>query len=119
MRKNLLALAFGFALLGGFLAVGAFVVDRFVHSPEDLAFRSTFREIAPGTEEARVIQLLGPPDERSQSFFLGQEIGYEDAYQRAAASSSSHFLVWRRLDLVYSVGFDASGKVTLAEVGGT
>jgi hypothetical protein len=31
-----------------------------------------------------------------------------------------YFLVWRReVDLVYSVGIDSDGRVTVAEVGGT
>lgn len=70
--------------------------------------------------EARVIELLGNPDERSARFFLGQRAGFEAAYQRAAASNAVYFLVWRReVDLVYSVGINSDGRVAVVEAGGT
>jgi len=120
MWKDLLALFAGVALLGVLGLAAVYIADRFVTSPADRAFRAQFLQVERGMTEAQVVELLGPSDERSTEFFLGQRSGSEDAYMRAAESNSSYFLVWRRgVDVVYSVGFSAEGKATIAEVGGT
>ena len=120
MRKKLLAIAAGLALAGALVVGLAALADYLVTSPVDRRFRSTFRKVEIGMPEQKVLEILGNPDERSAEFFLGQRAGFEAAYQRASASKSAYFLVWRReLDLVYSVGIDSNGRVTIAEVGGT
>jgi hypothetical protein len=119
-RRILLVAAGGVAAVILLLACLAFVIDLVITTPEDREFRSRFGGVAPGISEAEVVNLLGPPDERSREFFLAQRSGFEDAYRRAAESGSAYFLVWHReIDLVYSVGIDSDGNVTLAEVGGT
>jgi len=120
MRKNLVALLIGIALLAGVLAGGALVFYRAASTPEDRAFVDTFHHVEIGMPEHRVIELLGEPDERSTEFSLAQEHGFEEAYRRAVSSNSVRYLVWRRhLDFVYTVGVNASGDVAIKEMGGT
>jgi hypothetical protein len=120
MIKRLLAIGGGLAGAAALVVGLAAVAHCVATSSADRRFRSTFREVEVGMPEARVVELLGNPDERSAQFFLGQRAGFEAAYQRAAASNAVYFLVWRReVDLVYSVGIDSDGRVTVAEVGGT
>ena len=117
MSKKLLAVAGGLAIAVGALAVVAPYVGT---TPADREFLRAFQDVEVGMAESQVFELLGKADEQSKEFFLGQRAGFEKAYQRAAASKSVYFLVWRRgLDVVYSVGIDPSGRVALAEAGGT
>jgi hypothetical protein len=117
MSKKLLAVASGLVIAVGALALLAPYVGT---TPADREFRKAFQNVEVGMGESQVFELLGKPDERSREFFLGQRAGFEEAYQRASASKSAYFLVWRRgLDMVYSVGIDPSGRVALAEAGGT
>jgi hypothetical protein len=120
MRKKLLATAGGLAVAVALVIGLASVADYLITSPADRRFRSAFREVEAGMPEQQVLQILGDPDERSRAFFLGQREGFESAYQRASASHSAYYLVWRREpDVVYSVGIDSNGRATIAEVGGT
>ena len=120
MGKNLVALLLGVMLLGGASAGALFIMDRLATTPADREFRAAFREVEVGMPEHRLIEILGEPDERSPTFFLAQETGFEDVHRRAAESNSVRYLVWRRgLDLVYTVGISASGEVAIAAVGGT
>ena len=117
ISKKLLAVAGGLAIAVGALALVAPYVGT---TPADREFLKAFQDVEVGMAESQVLELLGKPDQRSKQFFLGQRAGFEEAYHRAAASKSVHFLVWRRgLDVVYSVGIDTSGRVALAEAGGT
>jgi hypothetical protein len=53
-------------------------------------------------------------------FRLGQHGGFEKEYARAAASGSEYYLLWNKgIDVVYVVGFDKDGRVTMKAVGGT
>lgn len=110
--RNALALAGGLALAAALLGALAVAGDRLLTTPEDRALRDRFAEVVPGKPESEVVHLLGPPDEASREFALGQRPGYEDAYRRAARSGSDHSLIWRReLDVVYAAGVDAEGAV--------
>jgi hypothetical protein len=117
MSRRLLAVAGGLVIAIGALALMAHYVAT---TPADREFRKSFQNVEVGMAESQVLELLGRPDERSKEFFLGQRAGFEGAYQRAAATKSLYFLVWRReLDVVYSVGIDPNGRVAVAEAGGT
>jgi hypothetical protein len=85
-----------------------------------VTFYGSFEKIEPGMDERRVLELLGEPDEKSATFRLGQYEGSETEYARAAASGSSKYLLWfKGIDLVYAVGIDKSGRVTVKALGGT
>ena len=105
-----------------FFSVVAFfwAVDYAANGPDGIAFRHKFRSVTVGMDENAVLTLLGEPDDRSNEFYLGQYPGFEAAYRRAAESDSSCYLIYNRgIDLVYAVGVDEQGSVTLKEVGGT
>ncbi len=120
MAKKSLALVLGFTLLGLLLAIGSFATRRLTTTPEERDFEAAFRNVEIGMSEQPVLELLGEPDERSPDFFLAQERGFEESYRRAAKSGATQFLIWRRgLDVVYTVGVNPAGTVTVAESGGT
>lgn len=83
-------------------------------------FHSSFKRVQSGMSEAQVVVVLGGADVRTAKFQLGQYTGFEKEYAQAAASGSSYYLLWHRgIDVVYAVGFDKTGKVTMKAVGGT
>jgi len=85
-----------------------------------VTFHNSFKNIQAGMSEAEVVAALGPADERSAEFRLGQYKGFEAEYARAAASGSSHYLLWKKgIDVVYAIGFDKDSRVTMKAVGGT
>jgi hypothetical protein len=85
-----------------------------------ITFHSKFSNIQPGMSEAQVVASVGAADERSAQFRLGQHGGFEKEYARAAASGSEYYLLWNKgIDVVYAVGFDKDGRVTMKAVGGT
>ena len=86
----------------------------------DRHFHRQFQEIKQGMTETEVLHLLGDPVERSRRFRLGQYEGFEEEYSAAEASGATHYLVWvNGVDVVYSVGFDQSGRVVHSACGGT
>ena len=98
--------------------VASFFSVRFLVG--EFSFTTTFEKVSPGLDEAQVLTLLGSPDDRGKEFRLGQFEGYEKEYQRASESSAKTYWFWfRGIDVVYTVGFDESGKVVIAEYGGT
>jgi hypothetical protein len=85
-----------------------------------VTFHSKFTKIRPGMSEAQVVAALGVADERAAQFRLGQYGGFEKEYARAAASGSTYYLLWNKgIDVVYAVGFDKDGRVTMKAVGRT
>jgi hypothetical protein len=83
-------------------------------------FHAAFSTVERGMLEAQVVAVLGPSDERTSEFRLGQYAGFEDEYARAARSGSSYYLLWNKgIDVVYAVGIDEDGRVTMKAVGGT
>ena len=93
---------------------------RVLLDPLRSEFGAEFATIEVGMTESAVIATLGAPDQRSETFYLGQRSGYDNSYRRAAQSDSDHYLVYNRgIDLVYSIGIGSSGTVTIKEVGGT
>jgi len=85
-----------------------------------VTFHTTFTKIQPGMSEAEAVAALGAADERSAHFRLGQYGGSEKEYARAAESGSAYYLHWKKgIDVVYAVGFDKDGRVTMKAVGGT
>lgn len=99
-------------------------IGLMVYSSEEMAevraFEKKFASVNLGDPESRVLALLGKPDAKEASFRIGQEQGYEEAYARARASGSTYYLVWARgVDVVFSVGVDAQGRVRAKEYGGT
>ena len=108
------------ALAAVFALGGYFVRGHLATSPSERAFARKFDTLRVGTPQGEVLALLGPPNERSDVFRLGQPHGHEKAYAAAANSGSSYYLLWRReLDLVYAVGFDHQHRVRYFAVGGT
>jgi hypothetical protein len=84
------------------------------------AFRSKFELVQIGDPESRVLSLLGSPDSKEAQFRIGQEKGFEDAYARAKASGSKYYLIWEKgIDVVFTVGVDDKGTVSVKESGGT
>lgn len=85
-----------------------------------VTFYSSYEKVDVGMSETEVVALLGLADEKSTQFRLGQRDGFEQEYARAARSGSAHYLLWHKgIDVVYAVGFDGEGKVTMKAVGGT
>jgi hypothetical protein len=85
-----------------------------------ITFHSSFKKVRAGMSEAQGVAALGAANERSSEFRLGQYVGFEKEYARAAASKSSYYLIWNKgIDVVYTVGFDNEGHVTMTAVGGT
>jgi len=105
------------AVLGG----GGFAVVYFSDGEAEVrAFEMNFALIQVGDPETKVLALLGTPDAKETNFRIGQEQGFEEAYVRAKASGSTHYLVWNRgIDVVFSVGVDSQGTVRAKEYGGT
>lgn len=107
------------AMLGVACLLGALFGPRMImgYGP---TFHGSFKKIEAGMMEAHVVAALGKANARTTEFRLGQYSGFEKDYARAAASGSSYYLLWYRgLDVVYAVGFDKDGKVTMKAVGGT
>jgi hypothetical protein len=108
------------ALLAVILVGLTFATDWLITSSENQEFRDGYKEIELGMPESMVISLLGTPNDRSSEFYLGQREGFEEAYERAAKSGATHYLIWHRAtDVVYAIGFNEEGNVAIAEVGGT
>jgi hypothetical protein len=83
-------------------------------------FTEKFEKIRRGDLKSHVIALLGEAKEHSTEFRLGQEKGFEAAYERARQSNASYYLFRSKgLDVVYAVGFNERDEVVLAEHGGT
>ena len=109
-----------FALLIVILISLTFATDWLITSSENQEFRDRYKEIEPGMPESMVVSLLGAPNDRSSEFYLGQREGFEEAYERAAESGATHYLMWHReTDVVYTVGFNEEGNVAIVEKGGT
>lgn len=85
----------------------------------DRGFARRFKRVETGMDREHVIQILGNPESVSSKFFLGQQLGFEAAYARAGQSEAVEYLVWRKGDVVFSVGLNANRRVVVAEVGGT
>jgi hypothetical protein len=111
------------AALGSIVAAGAVALVFFYSSDsmvELRAFEQKFAVVELGDPERKVLALLGPPDAKETTFRIGQRPGYEAAYARATATPSVYYLVWARgVDVVFSVGIDAQGRVRAKEYGGT
>ena len=85
-----------------------------------VTFYGSFDRIQSGMSETQVVAALGAADERSAEFRLGQYEGFEKEYARAAGSGSSYYLLWNKgIDVVYAIGFDRNGRVTMKAIGGT
>jgi hypothetical protein len=108
------------ALLAVILFGLTFATDWLITSSENQEFRDRYKKIELGMPESMVISLLGTPNDRSSQFYLGQREGFEEAYERAAESGVTNYLMWhRRTDVVYAIGFNEEGNVAITEVGGT
>lgn len=106
----------GLAILG----VAVFILGSRVLTSVGVPFQAAFKKIQAGMSEAEVVAGLGTPDEKSAQFRLGQYAGFEKEYARAADSGSSYYLIWNKgVDVVYTVGFDNAGRVTMKAGGGT
>ena len=119
-QQDKISIAKVLALFAVILIGLTFVTDWLITSSENQDFRDRYKEIELGMPESIVISLLGTPNDRSPEFYLGQREGFEEAYERAAESGATHYLMWQReTDVVYTVGFSEEGNVAIIEVGGT
>lgn len=85
-----------------------------------ITFYGSFNQVQPGMSETQVVAALGTANARTTEFQLGQYTGFEKEYAQAAASGSSYCLLWHKgIDVVYAIGFDKEGKVTMKAFGGT
>ena len=83
-------------------------------------FQGQFEAVSIGDSEEAAIAVLGAPNSVETEFRLGQKEGFENAYERAEASNSIKYLVYfRGIDVVFSVGINPKGLVSLKESGGT
>ena len=96
------------------------LTDWLITSSENREFRDRYQEIELGMPESIVVSLLGTPNDRSSVFYLGQREGFEEAYEQAAESGATYYLIWhRRTGVVYTVGFNEDRNVAIFEAGGT
>ena len=106
------------ALLGGVLL--NYTVWNMPHDKEVSEFDERLQKILLGDSENTVRSILGTPDAIETQFRLGQEHGFEEAYDRANMSGSERYLVYfRGIDVVFSVGVNENGEVRAKEAGGT
>jgi len=99
------------------------IVNYIEHSPEYKevqAFEKLFNSLSLGDSEEKVKRVLGEADRIETEFRLGQKEGFENSYARAENSNSVRYLVYfKGIDIVYSVGINQAGNVSLVESGGT
>ena len=96
-----------------------FAANLLITSSENQDFLDRYGQIELGIPESAVLSLLGTPNERSSEFYLGQREEFEEAYERAAGSGATRYLMWHRdSDVVYTVGFNEEGNVAIVEAGG-
>lgn len=92
----------------------------FITSSDNEDFQTRYAEIELGMPESAVVALLGTPNKRSSEFNPGQRENISEAYERAAASGATRYLMWfRGADVVYTVGLNEEGNVVIIEAGGT
>ncbi|MDP7455043.1 MAG: hypothetical protein QGF62_00510 [Gammaproteobacteria bacterium] len=97
-----------------------FAANLLITSSENQDFLDRYGQIELGIPESAVLSLLGTPNERSSEFYLGQREEFEEAYERAAGSGATRYLMWHRdSDVVYTVGFNEEGNVAIVEAGGS
>jgi hypothetical protein len=83
-------------------------------------FNKNFDLVQMGDSESKVISILGKPDSKENEFRIGQKEGFEEAYSRAAGSNSKYYLLWfKGFDIVFTVGINNKGQVSIKESGGT
>jgi hypothetical protein len=115
--KVIVSIAF---LLASLFVLVTLVVRNLPDVREAREFGEKFALVQIGDSENRVLSLLGSPDSKEKKFRIGQREGFEEAYARAAASDSKYYLLWfRGFDVVFTVGFNDKGQVTVKESGGT
>ena len=83
-------------------------------------FVEKFKKIQHGDPESKVITILGKPETKESEFRLGQKEGFEESYERAKSSDSQYYLLWHRgIDVVFTIGINNKGLVSVKEHGGT
>ena len=102
------------------LLILAMITDRLITASEDKEFRTRFAGVEMGMSETSVLSMLGSPDNHSVEFYLSKQEGFEEAYMRAATSAATNYLMWHRgVDVVYAIGLNNEGFVTVMETDGT
>ena len=90
------------------------------HQSGELAFTAKVQELSLGQPVDTAVRRLGPPHEIAASFRLGQQSGFEDAYQRAAESTAVQYYTWQCcIDMTYTIGVDGEQRMVVIEYGGT
>lgn len=105
------------AVLGGILAL---FIQSLPDEKEVSDFQERYSLVELGDTEEKVLMALGEPNAKEKEFHLGQRRGFENAYERAEASGSEYYLFWHKgIDVVFAVGINGQGKVSVKEYGGT
>ena len=80
----------------------------------------SFTAIRLGMTAAEVTELMGTEGERSDTFRLGQQGGYEIEYAVAEKIGAAYFLSWKTgVALVFTVAFDTQDRVIYKASGST
>lgn len=104
------------------IAVGilAPLIERLPSEKELSEFQKKYALVELGDREDEVLATLGEPIAKETDFRLGQRKGFENAYERAEASDSEYYLLWYKgIDVVFTVGINKQGNVSVKEYGGT
>ena len=106
-----------FGLFAGVIAIIGYSMPS---AREVRKFSHKFELIKIGAPETNVLSILGKPDAKENEFRIGQETGYEYAYKRAKSSDSIYYLLWfKGVDMVFTIGINKKGQVSVKESGGT
>ena len=80
-----------------------------------------YRALKPGMSMEQVVHLMGKaPIATNTEFTLGQVLGNEREYEKAATANAAIFYTWASgIDMYYCVGFEANGRMAVKGKGGT
>lgn len=105
------------------LLAGGFFVLWLLISPRgllvlDRSIDREYRRLELGTSIEEVVDRLGPARSKGENLLLPQEMGFEDAFQRAQNSEAIIFYLWMNGgNWFYCLGFDDEGKLVIKEQG--
>lgn len=115
--KIIVGILLSFTILFGLFALFAYNLPELKEVRE---FKKSFDLVQTGDSESKVISILGKPDSKENKFRIGQKKDFEEAYSRAEVSNSQYYLLWfKGIDIVFTVGINTKGQVSIKESGGT
>lgn len=113
--------------LGWLLLVVGFLALRLISDalggigldPGDKQKFRSFPEIKVGMSSEQVTALMAEEGKRSDTFYLGQQTGYEFEYEVGKRIGAAYFLAWNAFDHVFIVAIDHEDRVIYKASGGT